>query len=115
MRESANVGQPAAKRTGLTSRINSVTAYFPGTTAGSRMDRPLALLLLLTLAGCDDTPGQWSSIVYPDAADRSHWQRTDRFKTEAMCKQSAEETIATLTRPEKAGFECVRAAPGKGA
>jgi hypothetical protein len=36
------------------------------------MDKPSAVLLLLILAGCDDTPGKWSAYVYPDARDRSH-------------------------------------------
>jgi hypothetical protein len=67
--------------------------------------RPVAILALL-LAGCDDAPGQWSSIVYPDARDRSNYQTTHRFKSLGMCRQASEETIAALPDPKKAGYEC---------
>lgn len=75
------------------------------------MTRPAALLLLLALllAACDDTPGQWSAYVYPDARDRSHWTRTDRFKSESMCACAAEESIASLPDPKKAAYKCVKA------
>jgi len=69
------------------------------------------LLLFALLAGCDDTPGQWSAYVYRDAHDHSKWQRTDRFKTEAMCRQAAEEQIAALPDPKKAGYACVHTGP----
>lgn len=42
---------------------------------------PFALLLL---CGCDDTPGQWSAIVYADAQDRSHYLTTHGFKSLGM-------------------------------
>jgi len=69
--------------------------------------------LLLLLAACDDTPGQWSLFVYPDARDQSNWLRTDRFKSESMCRQAGEENIAALPDPKKADFRCVKTgAPG---
>jgi hypothetical protein len=75
------------------------------------MTRRSAAFLLLMLAGCDDTPGQWSAYVYPDARDGSKWTRTDRLKNEGMCKQAAEESIAALPEPKKASYRCVRTGP----
>ncbi len=72
---------------------------------------PLVAYAFLALAACDDTPGQWASIVYPDAADRSRFETTYRFKSESMCRQAAKERIATLPDPAKAAFECVKKAP----
>jgi len=77
--------------------------------------RPLILasLLLLLLAACDDTPGKWSLYVYPNAHDQSNWQRTDRFKSEGMCRRAGEESVAALREPKKAAFRCVEGgAPG---
>jgi hypothetical protein len=68
------------------------------------MTRPLLLSLLL-LASCSDKPGEWSLFGYPDAHDRAHWRRTDRFQSEPMCKQAGAEAMAGLT--PKAGYECV--------
>lgn len=65
----------------------------------------------LMVAGCDDTPGKWSAYVYADARDHEHWERTDRFKTEGMCKRAAEESIAALPNPAKAGYRCVETGP----
>ena len=65
-----------------------------------------AALLALLLGGCDDAPGQWSALVYPDAGDRAHYQTTHRFKSLAMCRQAALETIAALSQPKKAAYEC---------
>jgi hypothetical protein len=82
------------------------------------MKEPLAALLLL--AGCNgDAPGQWSAIVYPDGKDLSHYMTTRGFQSFGMCKQAAEESIATLPDPKKAdyrcGFQCEvdPAAPGR--
>lgn len=72
------------------------------------MTRRAAILLLLMLGACDDTPGKWSAYVYPDAHDRSKWTRTDRFKTQSMCRRASEESIARLPEPRKAGYRCVR-------
>ena len=77
------------------------------------MKRRYLLAPLFLLAACDDTPGKWSLYVYPDAGDRSNWQRTDRFKSEGMCRQAGEENIAALPDPEKADYRCVKTgAPG---
>ena len=45
--------------------------------------------------------------VYPDAGDRSNWQRTDRFKSEGMCRQAGEESLSALSKPAKGAFRCV--------
>jgi hypothetical protein len=65
-----------------------------------------ALPLLFLLASCDDTPGKWSLYVYPDARDRTKWERTDRFKTERMCVRAGREAIDKLPHTGKASFEC---------
>jgi hypothetical protein len=72
-----------------------------------------ALLLLapLCLTACDDTPGQWSLFVYADAHDRSKWVRTDRFKTERVCRRAGEESISALPEPRKAAYRCVKTGP----
>jgi hypothetical protein len=65
-----------------------------------------AAALLLTLSGCDDTPGEWAAIVYPDAGDRSKYKTTYRFETLSMCRQAAKESIAALPEPAKADYRC---------
>lgn len=70
------------------------------------MKNLLALAVLL-LASCADTPGRWSAYVYPNAQDLSQWERTDRFRTESMCKQAAKESVAKLPEPQKAAYSCV--------
>ena len=52
-----------------------------------------------------------TAYVYPDAHDRSKWERTDRFKTERMCRDAAREQIARLPQPKKAAFKCVELQP----
>ena len=69
--------------------------------------KPALALAVLTLAGCADTPGRWSAYVYPNGQDRSQWERTDRFRTESMCKKAAKESIAKLPEPQKAAYSCV--------
>ena len=71
------------------------------------MKRRYLLAPLFLLAACDDTPGKWSLYVYPNAHDQSHWQRTDRFKSEGMCRQAGEESLSALSKPAKGAFRCV--------
>jgi len=71
------------------------------------MKWPLAFALL-ALAACDDTPGQWASIVYPDASDRGRFETIYRFRNQAMCRQAAGERIAALPDPSMAAYECVK-------
>jgi hypothetical protein len=70
------------------------------------MRKAIAATLALLLAGCDDTPGQRSAIVYPDAHDHSDYQTTRGFKSLSMCRQAAKESIAALPEPGKAGYQC---------
>jgi hypothetical protein len=85
------------------------------------MRTSFVITTLLMLVGCDDTPGQWSAIVYADGHDRSHYQTTRGFKSLAMCRRAASESIAALPDPQKAdyrcGFQCEPdpAAPGRNA
>jgi hypothetical protein len=71
----------------------------------------LFLPFILTLAACYDAPGQWASIVYPDASDRGRFDTTYRFKSESTCRQAAKERIAALPDPSKAAYECVKKPP----
>jgi hypothetical protein len=77
----------------------------------SRNIADIFVLPLALLASCDDTPGKWSAYVYPDARDPTKWERTDRFKTERMCRDAAREQIARLPQPNKAAFKCVELQP----
>ena len=70
------------------------------------MFRSAVFALPFLLAGCDDTPGQWSAIIYADAHDTSHYLTTRGFKSLSMCRQAAEESIAALPEPTKAGYQC---------
>ena len=65
-----------------------------------------AFAALLLLTGCDDTPGQWSAIVYADAQDSQHYLTTRGFKSLGMCRQAAREGIAALPDPSKAAYRC---------
>jgi hypothetical protein len=40
------------------------------------MARIIPFVAVFFLAACDDTPGQWASIVYPDGSDRTHFETT---------------------------------------
>jgi hypothetical protein len=69
------------------------------------MQRFMMLAFLVPLlSACSDTPAQWASIVYPDGSDRGRFETTYRFKSESMCRQAAEERIAALPDPSKAGL-----------
>src|SRR6185437_9935829 len=67
-------------------------------TIGTRkadMRGPLLLAFLL-LAGCDDAPGEWAAIVYPDRTDRTRFEVTPRFKTFAYCRDQAIERMKAI-------------------
>jgi len=69
------------------------------------MRAPLIIMLLL-LAGCDDRPGEWSMIVYPNRADRTKFVVTPRFKTAEYCKEAAIERMNTLQLNGSGDYEC---------
>ena len=54
----------------------------------ARIRGPLFLVFLL-LVGCDDAPGEWVAIVYPDRTDRTRFDVTPRFKTFSYCRDQA--------------------------
>ena len=59
------------------------------------MRGPLMLAFLL-LAGCDDAPGEWAAIVYPDRTDRTRFDVTPRFKTFSYCRDQAIERMKAI-------------------
>ena len=77
-------------------------------TIGTRkagMRGPLLLALLL-LAGCDDAPGEWAAIVYPDRTDRTRFDVTPRFKTFAYCRDQAIERMKAIQVKTGGDYEC---------
>ncbi len=58
--------------------------------------RASLVLALLLVAGCDDAPGEWSAIVYPDRADRTRFDVTARFKTFSYCRDQAIERMKAI-------------------
>jgi hypothetical protein len=90
---------------------NSVAVHQLLAIAKMRGMKGLVPVALAFLASCDDTPGKWSLYIYPDARDAKNWERTDRFKTEGMCRRAAEEGIAKLPEPKKAAWRCAKLEP----
>ncbi len=66
----------------------------------------LPFLVLLLLAGCDDRPGEWSMIIYPDRTDRTRFVVTPRFKTFSYCRESALERMKELQIEKTGDYEC---------
>jgi len=66
----------------------------------------LLILVLLFLTGCDDTPGKWSAIVYPDRADRTRFDVTRRFKTFSYCREAAMERMMKIQINGGGDYEC---------
>jgi hypothetical protein len=75
-----------------------------GTREGG-MSGPLMFALLL-LAGCDDAPGEWAAIVYPDRTDRTQFEVTPRFKTFAYCRDQAIERMKAIEVKGGGDYEC---------
>jgi hypothetical protein len=63
-------------------------------------------LVLLLLAGCDDAPGEWAAIVYPDKADRTRFEVTPRFKTFSYCRDQAIERMKAIEVKSGGDYEC---------
>ena len=72
--------------------------------------RSQLFLVFLILAGCDDAPGEWAAIVYPDRTDRTRFDVTARFKTFEFCREAAIERMKAIqinNRDDYAcGYEC---------
>ncbi len=66
----------------------------------------LLVLMVLALAGCDDAPGEWSAIVYPDRTDRAKFDVTPRFKTLHYCLEAAIERMKAIQIKAGGDYEC---------
>jgi hypothetical protein len=71
----------------------------------TRTRAPLFLVFLL-LAACDDAPGEWSAIVYPDRNDRTQFSVTPRFKTFSYCRDQAIERMKAIQVNSGGDYEC---------
>jgi len=66
----------------------------------------LSFVVFLLLTGCDDRPGEWSMIIYPDRTDRTRFVVTPRFKTFSYCRESALERMKELQIEKTGDYEC---------
>ena len=66
----------------------------------------LSFAVFLLLAGCDDRPGEWCMIIYPDRTDRTKFVVTPRFQTFSYCRESALERIKELGIEKTGDYEC---------
>jgi len=64
------------------------------------------MTFLLLLAACDDAPGEWSAIVYPDKTNRAKFDVTARFKTFDYCKEAAIERMKAIEVAGGGDYEC---------
>ena len=71
----------------------------------ARIRGPLFLVFLL-LVGCDDAPGEWAAIVYPDRTDRTRFDVTPRFKTFSYCRDQAIERMKAIQMKSGGDYEC---------
>lgn len=60
----------------------------------------------LSLAGCDDRPGGWAAIVYPDGTDRSKFVVTPHFTMASYCLEAAKETMEKIQTASGGDYEC---------
>jgi hypothetical protein len=63
-------------------------------------------LAFLVLAGCDDAPGEWAAIVYPDRTNRTQFDVTARFKTFSYCRDQAIERMKAIQINSGGDYEC---------
>jgi hypothetical protein len=71
----------------------------------ARIRGPL-FLVFLVLVGCDDAPGEWAAIVYPDRTDRTRFDVTPRFKTFSYCRDQAIERMKAIQIRGGGDYEC---------
>ena len=69
------------------------------------MRNALAIALLL-LPGCDDAPGEWAAIVYPDRTDRTRFDVAPRFKTFSYCRDQVIERMKAIQVKSGGDYEC---------
>jgi hypothetical protein len=63
-------------------------------------------MAVLALSGCDDRPGGWSAIVYPDRTDRTKFVVTPRFTSVSYCLENAKEKMQEIQVKGGGDFEC---------
>lgn len=68
--------------------------------------RSLLPLVFLLLAGCDDRPGGWSAIVYPDRNDRTKFVVTPHFTMVSYCLEAAKEKMNEIQITGGGDYEC---------
>ncbi len=68
--------------------------------------RSLLPLVFLVLAGCDDRPGGWAAIVYPDRTDRTKFVVTPHFTMVSYCLEAAKETMTKIQVKTGGDYEC---------
>jgi hypothetical protein len=107
------VGGRAIRRTALPCRMVSargklfvgrvLEGYDP---SRSREHMGVLCPVALVLAGCDDAPGEWAAIVYPDRTDRTRSDVTSRFKTSSYCRDQAIERMKAIQIKSGGDYEC---------
>ena len=68
--------------------------------------RRLLPLVFLLLAGCDDRPGGWAAIVYPDRTDRAKFVVTPHFTMVSYCLEAAKEMMTKIRVKTGGAYEC---------
>jgi len=63
-------------------------------------------MAVLVLSGCDDRPGGWSAIVYPDRSDRSKFVVTPHFTSASYCVENAKEKMNEIQINGGGAYEC---------
>jgi hypothetical protein len=69
----------------------------------------VVLALLLVFSGCDAIEqyfGSWDGYVYPDRGDLTEHVYIGRYKTLDDCRVAARRTIARVSDPRRADYEC---------
>ncbi len=66
----------------------------------------LGIMGLLSLAGCDDRPKEWTAFVYRDQADLSQSLKLVGFNSFERCQEAAITTLRTYDDPDAGDYEC---------
>ena len=62
--------------------------------------------MFLVLAWCDDRPGGWAAIVYPDRTDRAKFVVTLHFTIVSYCLEAAKEKMRQIQISTGGDYEC---------